>query len=98
MNDQEISQSDLQKENRVLAVGDSQTFAIGASTYESWPKLPMAGGGFAGTWQRHAENPGKRYFQTSKRIIAGGRVWEGMPQEAVHGLISPGPTYRLSVR
>ena len=38
MNDREITEADLQKENRVIAVGDSHTFAVGASTYESWPK------------------------------------------------------------
>src|SRR6516225_4359605 len=38
MNDREVTQSDLQSETRMLALGDSHTFAMGASTYESWPK------------------------------------------------------------
>jgi lysophospholipase L1-like esterase len=38
MNDRELTETDPQNENRVLAVGDSHTFAVGVSTYESWPK------------------------------------------------------------
>jgi lysophospholipase L1-like esterase len=38
MNDREVSESDLKRENRILVLGDSHTFAVGASTYESWPK------------------------------------------------------------
>jgi lysophospholipase L1-like esterase len=38
MNDREVTQSDMQSENRILALGDSHTFAVGASTFESWPK------------------------------------------------------------
>jgi lysophospholipase L1-like esterase len=38
MNDREVTQSDLQSENRILALGDSHTIATGVSTYESWPK------------------------------------------------------------
>jgi lysophospholipase L1-like esterase len=38
MNDREVTQSDLQNDNRILVLGDSHTFAVGVSTYESWPK------------------------------------------------------------
>ena len=38
MNDREVTQSDLQNDNRILALGDSHTIAVGVSTYESWPK------------------------------------------------------------
>lgn len=38
MNDREVTRSDLQRENRILALGDSHTFAVGVSTNESWPK------------------------------------------------------------
>jgi hypothetical protein len=38
MNDREVTESDLQSETRILALGDSHTFAMGASTYEAWPK------------------------------------------------------------
>jgi lysophospholipase L1-like esterase len=38
MNDRENTDSDLQSENRILVVGDSHTFAVGAATNESWPK------------------------------------------------------------
>ena len=38
MNDREVTKSDMESENRILALGDSHTFAVGASTYESWPK------------------------------------------------------------
>src|SRR5262249_55238513 len=38
MNDREVTQSDVQNETRILVLGDSHTFASGASTYESWPK------------------------------------------------------------
>jgi lysophospholipase L1-like esterase len=38
MNDREVTKLDLQSNNRILALGDSHTFAVGASTYESWPK------------------------------------------------------------
>src|SRR5262245_6413543 len=33
MNDREVTQSDLQRDNRILALGDSHTFALGVSTY-----------------------------------------------------------------
>jgi len=51
MNDREVTQSDLQSETRILALGDSHTIASGVSTYESWPKrlearlFPNRGGG-----------------------------------------------------
>ena len=38
MNDREVTQSDLQHDNRILALGDSHTIAVGVSTDESWPK------------------------------------------------------------
>jgi lysophospholipase L1-like esterase len=38
MNDREITAPDLNRDNRILALGDSHTFAVGASTNESWPK------------------------------------------------------------
>jgi lysophospholipase L1-like esterase len=38
MNDREVTQSDLQSETRILALGDSHTMAVGVSTYETWPK------------------------------------------------------------
>jgi hypothetical protein len=38
MNDREVTQSDVQSDNRILVLGNSHTFAGGASTYESWPK------------------------------------------------------------
>jgi hypothetical protein len=34
INDREVTQSDLQNDNRILALGDSHTFAVGVSTYE----------------------------------------------------------------
>jgi lysophospholipase L1-like esterase len=38
MSDREVTQSDLQSETRILALGDSHTAASGVSTYETWPK------------------------------------------------------------
>jgi lysophospholipase L1-like esterase len=38
MNDREVTQSDLQSKNRILALGDSHTAATGVSTDETWPK------------------------------------------------------------
>jgi hypothetical protein len=38
MNDREFNQSDLALPYRILALGDSHTFAIGVSTMETWPK------------------------------------------------------------
>lgn len=39
MNDREVSQSDTNASERILALGDSHTFAVGASTDQTWPKL-----------------------------------------------------------
>jgi lysophospholipase L1-like esterase len=38
MDDREFADADLQLANRILALGDSHTFASGVSTFESWPK------------------------------------------------------------
>jgi lysophospholipase L1-like esterase len=38
MNDREITEDELRQKIRILALGDSHTFAVGASTFESWPK------------------------------------------------------------
>ena len=38
MNDREFEPATLRAKHRVLALGDSHTFAVGASTEETWPK------------------------------------------------------------
>jgi hypothetical protein len=38
MNDREVTSADLQARVRIIALGDSHTFAIGASVTEAWPK------------------------------------------------------------
>jgi hypothetical protein len=38
MNDREVTEADFENKNRILVVGDSHTFAVGVSTYDSWPK------------------------------------------------------------
>jgi lysophospholipase L1-like esterase len=43
MNDREVTDSDLSQENRILVLGDSHTFAIGVSTFDTWPKQLEAG-------------------------------------------------------
>ena len=59
---------------------------------------PTAKSGFDGTWQPHAEDPGKRYFLRFMRIIAGEGGLGVTTQEAVRSPISPGPMYRRSAR
>jgi lysophospholipase L1-like esterase len=38
MNDRELTDADRERMNRILVLGDSHTFAVGASTFETWPK------------------------------------------------------------
>ena len=39
MNDRELGAADVSARNRILALGDSHTFAVGASTPQTWPKV-----------------------------------------------------------
>jgi hypothetical protein len=38
MNDREVTDADLDKPVRILSLGDSHTFAVGASMMQAWPK------------------------------------------------------------